>query len=190
MTISIFRAKKNRELFRRLEKAGQLVKGNAQGIYYVKGLTDLPFQIVITGELAGAEYAAYRALTEGADKTDVEQIIEDVEKETDSVIRRHYQILLSQISRKNIETMESIRGENEMEDALMELLRDRIDREIDEKVREREQQVKEQVKQEEKLIAIKNVMKSLRISEEKAMDVLDIPQSQRETYMGLLIREK
>jgi len=149
---------------------------------------------VITGELAGAEYAAYRALTEGADKTDVEQIIEDVEKETDSVIRRHYQILLNQISRKNIETMESIRGENEMEDALMELLRDRIDRELDEKVREREQQmkeqVKEQVKQEEKLIAIKNVMKSLRISEEKAMDVLDIPQSQREIYMGLLIREK
>jgi len=186
VTISIFRAKKNRELFRRLEKAGQLVKGNAQGIYYVKGLTDLPFQIVITGELAGAEYAAYRALTEGADKTDVEQIIEDVEKETDSVIRRHYQILLSQISRKNIETMESIRGENEMEDALMELLRDRIDREIS----EREQQVKQQVEQEEKLIAIKNVMKSLRISEEKAMDVLDIPQSQREIYMGLLIREK
>ena len=149
---------------------------------------------MITGELAGAEYAAYRALTEGADKTDVEQIIEDVEKETDSVIRRHYQILLNQISRKNIETMESIRGENEMEDALMELLRDRIDRELDEKVREREQQmkeqVKEQVKQEEKLIAIKNVMKSLRISEEKAMDVLDIPQSQREIYMGLLIREK
>jgi len=33
-------------------------------------------------------------------------------------------------------------------------------------------------------------MKSLRISEEKAMDVLDIPQSQREIYMGLLIREK
>ena len=62
ITISIFRAVKNPELFEKMEKDGTLVKDRTHGIYHVKGLTDLPFQIIITSELEGDEYAAYRAL--------------------------------------------------------------------------------------------------------------------------------
>ena len=62
MTLSIFRAVKNPELFSKLERNGNLEK-SAPGIYRVKGITDLPFQIIITSELEGDEYATYRALS-------------------------------------------------------------------------------------------------------------------------------
>ena len=80
VTISIFRAVKNPELFEEMEKDGTLVKGEIPGIYHVKGYTDLPFQIIITGELKGEEYAAYRALTDKADEADVERIIEGLDR--------------------------------------------------------------------------------------------------------------
>ena len=53
-------------LFKTMERAGNLTKGEAPGIYRITGITDIPFQIVITGELQGEEFAAYRALTDKA----------------------------------------------------------------------------------------------------------------------------
>ena len=43
MTVSIFRAVKNPELFREMEERGTLVQSDTPGIYYVRGITDLPF---------------------------------------------------------------------------------------------------------------------------------------------------
>lgn len=86
VTISIFRAVKNPELFEEMEKDGTLVRDEIPGIYHVKGYTDLPFQIIITGELEGEEYAAYRALTDKAEKADVESILQSAENEADEII--------------------------------------------------------------------------------------------------------
>ena len=48
-----------------------LKRDPARGIYHKEKLTGLPFQIVITGELEGDEYAAYRALTDRTKEEDV-----------------------------------------------------------------------------------------------------------------------
>ncbi|MBQ9008336.1 MAG: hypothetical protein IJ088_03275, partial [Clostridia bacterium] len=66
VTISIFRAKKNVTLFRKMMREGKLFKDDVPGIYHVSGIVDLPFQIIITDELEGEEYAAFRALTKNA----------------------------------------------------------------------------------------------------------------------------
>jgi len=76
VTISIFRAVKNPELFEEMEKKGTLVRDKVEGIYHVKGYTDHPFQIIITGELKGEEYTAYYALTDKVNEADVKRIIE------------------------------------------------------------------------------------------------------------------
>ena len=81
VTISIFRAVKNPELFDKMEKNGNLEQDATSGIYHVKGYTDLPFQIIITSELEGEEYAAYRALTDKAEQADVESIVINAENE-------------------------------------------------------------------------------------------------------------
>ena len=56
--------------------------------------------------------------------------------------------------------------------------------EIDERVNAQEQEAR----QDTMVSAIRNVMESLQVNSEKAMDVLRIPQNQRSTYAGLVKR--
>ena len=179
VTISVFRAVKNPELFEEMERDGTLVGDETPGIYHVKGYTDLPFQIIITGELKGTEYAAYRALTDKADATDVERIIEGAGREKDDAVREHYRVLLRLVMAKNPQFIEAIRrGENmsyeAMDDVLMEIVKDRVDERVD---AERQQTL---------VSSIINLMDSTKWTVERAMETLKIPQSQRSTYAGLV----
>jgi hypothetical protein len=174
VTVSVFRAVKNPEMFEEMEKDGTLVRDGIPGIYHVKGYTDLPFQIIITGELKGDEYAAYSALTDKADEADVERIIEGVGQEKDDAVREHYRVLLRLVIEKNPRFIESIRRDQKMEDVLMEIVKDRVD----EKVNAKEQQTT--------VTHIRDIMKNLKLTAEQAMDALSIPPSQRSTYAGLV----
>ena len=174
VTLSIFRASKPEKLFREMREKGQLVEDTVQGIYHVKGITDFPFQIVITNELQGPEYAAYRALTDQASRADVEQVIRDSSRETDFPMREHYRVFLDLVARKNPQVIERIRRDSAMEVTWMDIFKDAIDERVN------------AGKQDTLVSAIKNVMKSLGVSVERAMDSLDIPPSQRATYAGLV----
>lgn len=174
VTIYIFRAVKNPQLFEEMEKDGTLVRDGIPGIYHVKGYTDLPFQIIITGELEGEGYAAYRALTDKADAADVERIIEGVGQEKDDVVREHYRVLLRLVIEKNPQFIETIRRDNAMEDVLMEIVKNRVN----EQIKAKEQQTT--------VTHIRDIMESFGVTIEKAMDSLKIPQSQRSTYVGLV----
>ena len=180
VTLTVFRAVRNAGLFRRMEACGMLEKGSIPGIYEVKGLTDLPFRLVITGELEGPEYAAYRALTEQAQKADVGQVIAEGGMETEHAVREHYRVLLDFITKKNQEVIDELRREHGMANALMDILKD----EIEEKLNVKEQETR----QETMAAAIRNVMESLGIGVEKAMDTLKIPPEQRSVYAGLVRR--
>ena len=185
VTISIFRAVKNQEMFEAMMKDGTLVGDETPGIYHVKGYTDLPFQIIITGELKGEEYAAYRALTDRADAADVEQIIAGVGQERDDVVREHYRVLLRLVIEKNPRYIEMVRRDRAMEDVLMEIVRHRVDEEI----REAVDQTAEVVRQQTTVANLNDIMKNLKLTVEQAMDALNIPQSQRGVYVGLVGKE-
>lgn len=174
VTISIFRAVKNPELWKEMEKAGELVKTGTEGIYHVVGMTKLPFQIVITSELKGREYAACRALTDKANETDVECVIEDGEKETDDKVREYYRTFLDLVVEKNPDILSGIRSDFSMGGALMEIMKDEVDKKVD------------AGKQEVTVNYIKDVMDSFGVTIEKAMSVLKIPQTEWETYAGLV----
>ena len=178
VTISIFRAVKNPELFKGMEKDGTLVRDDTPGIYHVKGYTNLPFQIIITGELKGEEYSAYRALTDKADEADVERIIEGVGQEKDDAVREHYRVLLRLVIEKNPQFIEAIRRDSSMEDVLMEIVKDRVDEQVIVGKREQEQQTT--------VTHINDIMTKLKYTAEQAMDLLSIPQSQRSIYAGLV----
>ena len=181
VTVSIFRAVKNPELFQKMEENGTLVQSETPGIYHVEGIVDLPFQIVITSELKGEEYAAYRALTDKADVLDVEQLIEESGKETDDKLREHYRVLIRLVVEKNPQFIEVIRRDRAMEDILMEIVKDRVDEKVSNA---------EVAKEQETLVySIRNVMDSFGVTIEKAMDSLKIPPAQRETYAGLVQRK-
>ncbi|MBR1855429.1 MAG: hypothetical protein IJ794_20180 [Lachnospiraceae bacterium] len=137
----------------------------------------MPFQIVITGELKGGEYAAYRALTDKADMVDVEYIIEESGGETDDTLKEHYRVLIRLVIEKNPQFIEVIRRDSAMEDILMEIVKDRVEEKVNEK------------EQETLVSSIKNLMTNLKFTVEQAMDALNIPPAQREIYAGLVKKE-
>ncbi|MDO4805880.1 MAG: hypothetical protein Q4A07_01395 [Coriobacteriales bacterium] len=165
-------------LFERMEREGTLVRGEVPGIYRVRGYTDLPFQVVVTGELEGEGYAAFRALTDRADEADVERIIEGVGRESDDAVRGHYGVLLRLVLEKNPRLIEAIRRDGAMEDVLMEVVRDRVDEKVSTAVDAERQQTT--------VAHINGIMENLKLTVEQAMDALGIPQSQRGTYAGLV----
>ena len=179
VTISIFRATKNPELFDKLEAEGSLRPSDTvKGIYYVEGFTHLPFQIVITSELEGPTYAAYRALTDKASEVDIEAVMGDYEKAANEAIRESNRILLRLYSEKNPEVIETIRRTSAMTPKWMEIFKEEIDEKVNTAVDEKEQQTI--------VSSIKNLMTNLQLSVDKAMDALGIPQNQREKYAGLV----
>ena len=167
-----------------MTEKGQLSADATRGIYHVEGVIDLPFQIVITGELEGPEYAAYRALTDHASASDVEQIIRDGGRETDSAMQDHYRVFLDLVAKKNPGVFEEIRRDRAMSAVWMDIFKDEIN--------EREQKVRQDARQDAwqdaMVSAIRNVMESFGVSEERAMESLKIPQNQRATYAGLVKR--
>ena len=177
VTLSIFRAVKNPELFQEMEKAGELVRTETPGIYHVAGLTKLPFQIVITSELEGAEYAACRALTDKADGVDIRRVIEALEREPEDRIREYYGMYLSLIAEKNPEAFAEIRSDGDMEYKYPGLM----------KVFEKDVNAKISAGVQETLVtSILNLMDTTKWPIERAMDSLKIPQSQRAVYAGLV----
>ena len=178
VTISIFCDSKNDKLFAELENTGRIVSGAAQGIYHVSGFTDFPLQIVVTSELAGDEYAAYRALTEGADDADFKNVVEWSNHEHDEVVREYYRIVIKLMVDKNPQFDRMIRRDKEMEDRLMEILKDRVDERVNEAVVAKER--------EDAVAYLTAVMEELGCTPEQAMKVLHIPEQQRDSYAELL----
>ena len=174
VTLSIFRASRPEKFFRTMEETGQLVRGTVKGIYHIKGIIDLPFQIVITSELEGEEYAAYRALTDNASGADIGQVIRAGGLETDFAMQEHYRTVLNLIAGKNPSVFEEIRRDSTMEITWMDIFKDAID----ERVNAREQNTR--------AADIRSIMKAFGVSEEKAMESLEIPQNQRAVYAELL----
>lgn len=131
VTISIFRAVKNPELFMELEKLGHLVPDQTKGIYHIDGLTDFPFQIVIMTELEGKEYAAARAMIDGdrASLEDIKDFMDSVNEEEDEIVKEHMRVVLNLISEKNpTKFNELIRRDKEMSPKLMEILKPEIEK--------------------------------------------------------------
>ena len=179
VTISIFRAKKNPQMFRRMMDAGTLEADEVKGIYHVKGYTDLPYQIVITSELEGAEYVAHRAVSDRAEEADVKELIDIGKDETNDVKRRHFRVLLKFVAEKNPELLADIRRrDEEMATTWKDIFREDIDKERAEERVETEQQTK--------MADIRNVMDAFGVSIENAMDALKVPADKRKSYMAML----
>ncbi|MCR4946703.1 MAG: hypothetical protein K5929_07170 [Lachnospiraceae bacterium] len=109
-------------------QARTLVRTETPGIYLVQKLTDLPFQIVITGELVGDEYAAYRVLTKHAQKEDVKTIASA--GLNNPGLKDLCTKLLEFIDTKNPSLIDEIKGgETKMGRTLMDIMKPEIDAE-------------------------------------------------------------
>jgi hypothetical protein len=152
ITISIFRAVKNPRLFSAMEKSGNLTKTDTPGIYRVSilsGVFDIPFQIVITGELEGNEYAACRVLAAKAEEADMRQVISLARDETGEEAKNCYKIILTLMLEKHRELFSMItRRANMASDALLDFFKDDIDKIVDERMAQERKEASVRLEQE------------------------------------------
>ena len=124
VTLTFFRWPKPEKLFLEMTAKGKLNADAEKGIYHVEGIADFPIQIVITSELEGPENTCYRAMTDHAQREDVEQIIRDTLGETDAVMRGYYRDLLACIGAHNLTLMGEIMEDQAMNAAMLEIYKD------------------------------------------------------------------
>jgi len=204
VTLSVFRARKNQKLFSDLEKRGMLVHTEVPGIYRVEKLTDLPLQIVITNELSGPEYAAYRALSDQAKQADVRQVMENDQQATDEELHNWYRTVMKLIVVKNPDIFEEMGGTKQMtaDGLLRKYLKEDMEqydkeiKELKEQNKQQEKQYKQQISQLEKqnqqlalqttAAMLKNMMQNAKCTLKQAMDTLGIPAKDRKKLKALL----
>lgn len=121
LTLSIFAYKKQKQQFSSMLDRGILEATNCKGLYRVIGMTPLPYQIVITEELEGREYAAYRALTNHTDVRDISVVL-DTMKLCSLQSRDRYFSILQTIELHNPGAVrEMIREDAEMNNIFLDM---------------------------------------------------------------------
>lgn len=111
LTLTLFRGAKPVKL---LKELGDCVKEDAvNGIYHIENWkVDFPIQIVVTTELEGEEYAAFRTISKKPSLDDIQSIIEMAEKETDPEMRALLRDFLEMLAKLDDEVLEEAKRRN------------------------------------------------------------------------------
>ena len=125
ITISIFRSRKPVKLFAHLQKQrGIEVERVDDGIYKIIGIINIPITIVVIKELQDRDLRALSIMMQNADEDTVKGFLEEVSNYTESGDRRFADAVLQISVKINQELYQKLRGENNMCEALRELMAD------------------------------------------------------------------
>ncbi|MBR1627694.1 MAG: hypothetical protein IJ679_00305 [Lachnospiraceae bacterium] len=131
VTISIFASEKNENEFTKMKETGILSATDTPGVYFVNGLTDIPFQVVMLDELESGLYATYRVLKRHADIVDVEHLLnelEEADKRNDQSKMDRLHRILNLVENKNHGAVaERIQESETMKSVFMDVLKPEID---------------------------------------------------------------
>ena len=174
ITLSLFRDTYPRQLFRDLEESGRSIEQPYPGIYYVKGHLQFDTQIVVISQLDADRHSTLRVLSNNAREQDIRKFLLEsasLEKQGD---RLNADAVLQVSIRANEKLYEKLRSDAAMCEALENLMKDVIE--------EREAAAAQEATRKSRLEDIASMVKKLNLTEEQAMDALDIPVSERSMY--------
>lgn len=178
LTISLFREVYPRELIKSLKNSGFFVNEQYPGIYYVTGNIPIPAQIIVTNQLSPKKHSSLRILTPNADKSDVERFLRISNELSEPCDRNNVDAVLQASISANYELYEEVRRKNVMCEALQRLMKDDIDKIVNE--------TKTESELEALVKSTQNIMETLKLSVNQAMDALKIPDTQREEIIRKL----
>lgn len=181
ITVSMFRNAAPRALFSELKGMGYSIVEEYPGIYYVYGNTVFTTQIVVTGELS-KEHSGLRILSNKVKMEDAEAFLEEANRCNTQGERNDIDAILQVSVDANRALYEEIRRKGNMCEALKELMKDEIAQEVEKAV---EQAVSVNTI-DTKFEDIKNMMKELALSADRAMEILRIPEEDRYIYFARL----
>ena len=206
MTVSIFRENYPRKLIAVLKREGFAIEKRYNGIYYISGRWPFATQIIVTRQLDRKVHRSLCILSKHALEEDVRAFLETARRFTEPGDRNNADAILQVSVSANQELYEQIRRDSVMCEALRELMKDEIAKEkqaarqearreglqegrqegLQEGRREGRQEGRKEGQQEALLAAIKNLMVNLKLSAERAMAALGIPQVEYENYTAKL----
>lgn len=182
LTVSLFREAYPRELFSSLKQEGNIFEEKYPGIYYVTNNLPFPVQVVVTNQLNKETHSSLRILSHHADKDDIERFLHEAQTMANTMsdprTRNDIDSVLQVSVNANFELYQEIRRNTVMCEALRELMKDDIEEQLN--------QARETTKSEVTLENIQNIMDSLKLTAEQAMDALKIAPEQREIFMAEL----
>lgn len=174
VTVSFFRNAYPKALFQKLKKEGYILKKMYSGIYYVRGKVPFPVQVVVTSQLERKAHCSLRVLTTQVEMQDAELFLEQIHYLESKNERSNIDSVLQVSVNANKQVYSLLRRQNEMCEALRELMKDEIEKELENKL-----------EQGEKLQLIRQVIKKLQKgnSVEETSDMLEEePENIRKIY--------
>ena len=177
ITITIMREAYPRELFGILKKSDIEITEQYPGIYYLTGKVLFPTQIIVTKKLDD-KHAGLKILSRNAKESDVRQFLSEAKLAKEPGDIQNVDAVLQVSVSANKKLYQKIRREENMCQALRDLMKDEIDEEVaTNRAEERTETVIENVK---------NLMKNMKWSAEQSMKALGIKKKDQARYMAML----
>lgn len=139
MTVSIFRDRYPKKLFKQLAENGCSVKKYKPGIYYVEGKVLFPTQIIVINQLKGDEYLAFKSLSDLFSAKDAMKFVDIAKNKRNSANHEYLDAILQVSINVNRNMYDELRRRDPMMcQALKELLKEEIQEEIDKATADKE----------------------------------------------------
>ena len=180
LTISIFRNRCPRELFKEWKRKGIEISHPYGGVYYVEGVVSLPLQIIAANELEEEEFLSLKMLMPGVKEKEIRKFLaymRTLEKPGD---RRDAEAVPRVSVSVNADIYEKAGREDEMVNQVVwRLFGDEIEKAVQEKL--------EEAITNEKISAIRSIMEKFHLTVQEAMNTLDIPPHKQAEYAERLL---
>ncbi len=177
ITLTIIREAYPEECFRILEASGVEIDEKYKGIYYLTGKTVFDTQIIVTKNLDD-KHASLKILSRNAKESDVRRFLTEARLAKEPGDLENIDAILQVSVSANKEVYQEIRKEEDMCQALKELMKDEI---AEERAEERAEATANT-----KLVDIKELMKNMKWTAEQAMKALGITAEDQAKYSALL----
>ena len=122
LTLSFFRYRSPRELFRQLQAMGAELEDQGGGVYAVHGFFHIPVQIVVMRELPKEERSALRLLCHGIEEEDVTELVDNIPHTLQPGDRNNLQAVLEISALANPALFERLKGAKEMSRQAMRII--------------------------------------------------------------------
>ena len=179
LTISIFRNRYPRELFKEWKKEGVEISHPYGGVYYVEGVVSLPLQIIVANELEEEEFLSLKMLMPGVKEKEIRKFLAYMRTLEGPGDRRDAEAVLRVSVSANVEVYKKAGREDEMVNQVVwRLFGDEIEKAVEEKLSDSV----EKAVADEKVSNIRSIMEKFHLTAQEAMNALDIPPYQQVKY--------
>ncbi len=126
ITLTVIRARKPNKLFNMLKAEGNGIIEEKEGIYRIDGIISIPLRIVVLNEIDDRKLLALKIMRYNADENDIRDFLTEASIFNEQGDLQDVNAVVLVSGKANSDLYDRLRGEDKMNDFLMELMADEI----------------------------------------------------------------